>query len=252
VWIVFLLFPLGIVPFTYVFSFLFTSENVAQTIIIFLNFVLGGIGAISVYFLRLLEDTRDIGDSLHVVFKALPTYCLTGSVMFVAGKDALVLSRKDLPSDNLAIENLGGDIRALLIHFAVWTVMLILIESGMFQCLRGKLSCRKTLPTSTAEVQDDDVEEETARVKAAGKGDMKVRVNGFRKIYSKSLGSCECPTPLVAVENCSFGLDNGECFALLGTNGAGKTTTFKSLTNETVADGGDITIGGYDIRKQFN
>jgi hypothetical protein len=244
------MFPLGIVPFTYVFSFLFASENVAQTIIIFLNFVLAGIGAISVYFLRLLESTRETGDLLHVAFKALPTYCLTGSIMFVSGKDALVLSRRDVPIENLAIENMGGDIRALLIHFVVWTVMLFLIESGMFQCLRGR--CGSTLPPAPVEEQDDDVEEEINRVKASGKGDMKVRVNGFRKIYKKSLGSCECPIPLVAVENCSFGLDNGECFALLGTNGAGKTTTFKSLTNETVADGGDITIGGYDIRKQFN
>jgi len=36
----------------------------------------------------------------------------------------------------------------------------------------------------------------------------------------------------MAVEKVSFGLDAGECFALLGVNGAGKTTTFKSLTNE--------------------
>jgi len=35
-----------------------------------------------------------------------------------------------------------------------------------------------------------------------------------------------------AVDNLSFGLEYGECFALLGVNGAGKTTTFKSLTGD--------------------
>ena len=35
-----------------------------------------------------------------------------------------------------------------------------------------------------------------------------------------------------AVKNVSFGLEYGECFALLGVSGAGKTTCFKCLTGE--------------------
>ena len=44
---------------------------------------------------------------------------------------------------------------------------------------------------------------------------------------------CNPTKNLVAVENISFGLEAGECFALLGVNGAGKSTTFKTLTNDT-------------------
>lgn len=55
----------------------------------------------------------------------------------------------------------------------------------------------------------------------------------------------------MAVERTSFGLDFGECFALLGVNGAGKTTTFKSLTHDTVPTSGEITINGFDVRKEF-
>lgn len=58
--------------------------------------------------------------------------------------------------------------------------------------------------------------------------------------------------PLVAVENISFGLHAGECFALLGVNGAGKSTTFKSLTSEVEPTEGSIHIGNFDIRKDFN
>ena len=54
-----------------------------------------------------------------------------------------------------------------------------------------------------------------------------IRVSGFRKAYTYLCGS-----PVLAVEKISFGLDYGECFALLGVNGAGKTTTFKMLTTE--------------------
>ena len=50
----------------------------------------------------------------------------------------------------------------------------------------------------------------------------------------------------------SFSLNIGECFALLGVNGAGKSTTFKSLTNEVVATSGLIKLGGYDILKDFD
>ena len=248
-----MLFPLGIIPFTYVFSFLFNSENVAQTIIIFLNFVIAGIGAISVYFLRLLPDTKDTGDMLHNMFKALPTYCLTGSLMFVSGKDRLSVSRRDLPTENLAMENMGADIRALIIHFVVWTIMLILIEAGLFSKCRGMGGIGKKVAKTEQVDVDDDVAAESKRVHETSPNEMKVRVKDFRKIYSTSKGCCNClsPVPLVAVENVSFGLDYGECFALLGINGAGKTSTFKSLTNEIIPTEGELTINGMDIRKQF-
>jgi ABC-type multidrug transport system ATPase subunit len=55
-----------------------------------------------------------------------------------------------------------------------------------------------------------------------------IRVNDFRKAYTSLFGE-----PFLAVERISFGLEYGECFALLGVNGAGKSTTFKSLTAAT-------------------
>lgn len=50
------------------------------------------------------------------------------------------------------------------------------------------------------------------------------------------------------MERISFGLDYGECFALLGVNGAGKSTTFKSLTADTSPTEGEITIDGHNIQ----
>lgn len=60
-----------------------------------------------------------------------------------------------------------------------------------------------------------------------------VRVSKFSKAYTSMFGK-----PFLAVENISFGLDFGECFALLGVNGAGKSTTFKSLTAEIAPTAG--------------
>lgn len=74
-----------------------------------------------------------------------------------------------------------------------------------------------------------------------------VRVYNFRKAYTSSFGD-----PFLAVENISFGLDYGECFALLGVNGAGKSTTFKSLTRDIVPTGGEVQIAGYNILDNFD
>jgi len=42
----------------------------------------------------------------------------------------------------------------------------------------------------------------------------------------------------------------GEVVALLGPNGAGKTTTLGILTTLLVPDGGEATVGGYDVANQ--
>jgi ABC-type multidrug transport system ATPase subunit len=71
-------------------------------------------------------------------------------------------------------------------------------------------------------------------------------VDKFRKGYERLF------KPMyLAVERTSFGLDYGECFALLGVNGAGKTTTFKSLTGEITPTSGEISINGMDIERDF-
>ena len=51
----------------------------------------------------------------------------------------------------------------------------------------------------------------------------------------------------VAVDKVSFGIANGECFALLGVNGAGKTTTFKVLSGEINPTTGTAYVGGFNI-----
>ena len=71
-------------------------------------------------------------------------------------------------------------------------------------------------------------------------------MHNFQKIYEPGFSA-----PVIAVRQASFGLDYGECFALLGVNGAGKSTTFKSLTREIAPTTGEITVQGFDIQKQF-
>lgn len=68
--------------------------------------------------------------------------------------------------------------------------------------------------------------------------DYTIRVNKLRKIYMNNK---------VAVDQISFGINQGEVFGLLGVNGAGKTTTFKMLTNDIIPTSGEAHICGYNL-----
>jgi len=47
-----------------------------------------------------------------------------------------------------------------------------------------------------------------------------------------------------------FTVESGTIFVLLGSNGAGKTTTINILTTLMGKDGGQATVGGFDVAKQ--
>ena len=63
VWIAFLLYPLALIPFTYVCSFILVNENFAQTFTVFMHFSASGVGVILVFFLRIMRRTLTLGDS---------------------------------------------------------------------------------------------------------------------------------------------------------------------------------------------
>ena len=52
---------------------------------------------------------------------------------------------------------------------------------------------------------------------------------------------------LLAVDNLSFTVDDGEIFGLLGLNGAGKTTTFRMILGLIDDYKGNITLDGKKI-----
>ena len=102
-WILFLLYPFAVIPFTYVTSFFFASENIAQTVTIFLHFVFAGIGAIVAIILRLIDSTYAAGDVLVWIFKIIPSYCLTDSIMYSSTKATLFVLRPELAVDDFNV-----------------------------------------------------------------------------------------------------------------------------------------------------
>ncbi len=67
-----------------------------------------------------------------------------------------------------------------------------------------------------------------------------VEVVGARKTFGD----------VVAVQDASFSIAEGELFGLLGPNGAGKTTVISMISCLISPDAGEITVGGYSVRRE--
>jgi len=67
-----------------------------------------------------------------------------------------------------------------------------------------------------------------------------VEIEGLTKKFGK----------LVAVDNISFTVPEGEIFGFLGPNGAGKTTTINILCTLLTPNGGKASVNGYDVVKE--
>jgi ABC-2 type transport system ATP-binding protein len=57
---------------------------------------------------------------------------------------------------------------------------------------------------------------------------------------------------LVAVNDLSLTINDGEIFGLLGPNGAGKTTTVKMMVGMLIPTSGDIRTNGYDVKSDLD
>lgn len=55
---------------------------------------------------------------------------------------------------------------------------------------------------------------------------------------------------IVAVNDLSFSVEEGEIFGLLGPNGAGKTTTLRMLSTLIKPDSGDVIVDGSSVTKE--
>ena len=54
-----------------------------------------------------------------------------------------------------------------------------------------------------------------------------------------------------AVNDISFTVEKGELFGLIGPDGAGKTSIFRMLTTLLLPDGGQATVAGFDVVKDY-
>ncbi|HLI66244.1 MAG TPA: ABC transporter ATP-binding protein [Caulobacteraceae bacterium] len=69
-----------------------------------------------------------------------------------------------------------------------------------------------------------------------------ISITGLNKTYAGGFQ---------ALKNVDLTVERGEIFALLGPNGAGKTTLISIVCGLVNATGGEVTIAGHDIKREF-
>ena len=69
-----------------------------------------------------------------------------------------------------------------------------------------------------------------------------ISINSLSKTYSNDFK---------ALDIVSFDIEEGEILALLGPNGAGKTTLISIICGMTNPSGGQVTVSGHDVVKDF-
>lgn len=56
---------------------------------------------------------------------------------------------------------------------------------------------------------------------------------------------------VIALNDVSFSVEQGELFGIIGPDGAGKTSLFRILTTLLLADSGKATVDGFDVVKDY-
>ena len=75
-----------------------------------------------------------------------------------------------------------------------------------------------------------------------------IEVENLRRVFTTNVGRFRRESKeVVAVDDVSFAVEDGELFGLLGPNGAGKTTIIKMLTTLLIPTGGSARIAGKDV-----
>jgi len=246
-WLDFILYGFAIIPFVYLIAFLFKNYGTAQIASFFFNFCTGFILGLVVALLRLFDSTRSVGDVLQWLFRPLPSFAMTTGFLNLANRDVFTMIY-DRTSQMSAYDVLltGGDLLFLAISAIVYFILIFVVESlKNKQGLNSALSREASVPYVPKNL-DEDVEREMREVEASDNQTYSIKVDKLRKVYPIGKGQHK-----VAVDQLSFGVKNGECFALLGVNGAGKTTTFKILSGDYTQTSGRAHINGYEIPMQL-
>lgn len=217
-YVLLLVFPFAILPFTYVMSFAFTVESAAQTFSMFIHFTVITVIGVLIYVMRVAFQLQHIGDMLNWVFKVIPTYSIPCVFYFETSGRQLSMIRETIQGtgdyvdpDPWHISNNLGDIILMGVHFVFWTFMLYLIEMNLFKNCKAAMSrcclflCCKRVPAALDFNDDDDVRAEQQRIEK-NEGNYHIRVNKLRKVYTTGSGFC-CPGNFfTAIEDLSFGL----------------------------------------------
>ncbi|XP_018575545.1 ATP-binding cassette sub-family A member 3-like isoform X2 [Anoplophora glabripennis] len=212
-------------------------------------------------------NLEHIGRALHWAFLVLPHYSLATGInncfMFYSYKRLCTQCINGICSNSTSYftnickgveesyyrwdpPGIGRNLMFSFVGGIVLFLVLLCVEFELFSRIIYYVS-QKYFPKKPIELaeEDSDVAEEKQRIRNAPQQELlnnyTLILRDLTKYYKNFL----------AVNSLCLGVQEYECFGLLGVNGAGKTTTFKMMTGDVRITYGDGWVNGFSIKNQI-
>ncbi|KAL9700794.1 hypothetical protein quinque_004235 [Culex quinquefasciatus] len=270
VFLLLMMFGVGFLPVTYLFSFVFKTPATGFVVLMLFNIATGAILFTTVVLLKFPGiNLQDVGNALEWIFLFFPNFVLThglnnmNQIVTLQSNCQKVCDLRENCTINIvcsfekqccdipevfSFDELGIN-RNLLFLALVGIVSFSTVLAIEYRVL-GKVMHRfmrnRQQPWTPAPVDEDsDVVEEKKRVRSMPQTDVNnynLVMRDLTKYYKNFL----------AVNNLSVAIDRYECFGLLGLNGAGKTTTFKMMTGDESISSGEAWVEGISLQSSMD
>ena len=259
--LLYVLYGPAMISSTYILSFAFQNEAMAQNIIILLNFVIGALGSVVVTLLRGMDNTYEDIKIVEYILAIMPSFCFNFGYDLLLNK--LVIYIIEYPEEWMFFDDsdvikhftlLLPMLIYLSFEIVFYTFILFIIERNYYHYIirqNKKLKTEVKDPLVLEEIEKANQEVIIISNENLPQNKYSLRLKNINKEFKKACYCCKKDKKNVAIKNLNFCVEPGECFGLLGLNGAGKTTTFKCITQEISPTNGEIYINGIDTYNNF-
>ena len=259
--LLYVLYGPAMISSTYILSFAFQNEAMAQNIIILLNFVIGALGSVVVTLLRGMDNTYEDIKIVEYILAIMPSFCFNFGYDLLLNK--LVIYIIEYPEEWMFFDDsdvikhftlLLPMLIYLSFEIVFYTFILFIIERNYYHYIirqNKKLKTEVKDPLVLEEIEKANQEVIIISNENIPQNKYSLRLKNINKEFKKACYCCKKDKKNVAIKNLNFCVEPGECFGLLGLNGAGKTTTFKCITQEISPTNGEIYINGIDTYNNF-
>ena len=259
--LLYVLYGPAMISSTYILSFAFQNEAMAQNIIILLNFVIGALGSVVVTLLRGMDNTYEDIKIVEYILAIMPSFCFNFGYDLLLNK--LVIYIIEYPEEWMFFDDsdvikhftlLLPMLIFLSFEIVFYTFILFIIERNYYHYIirqNKKLKTEVKDPLVLEEIEKANQEVIIISNENLPQNKYSLRLKNINKEFKKACYCCKKDKKNVAIKNLNFCVEPGECFGLLGLNGAGKTTTFKCITQEISPTNGEIYINGIDTYNNF-
>uniref|UniRef100_A0A0K0EFG7 ABC transporter domain-containing protein n=1 Tax=Strongyloides stercoralis TaxID=6248 RepID=A0A0K0EFG7_STRER len=233
-----ILFYFATISFIYWISFLFEKPSKANSVMVSFHQIIPVAMTIIINIIVFIKGTsinKNIDNGLKVL---VPGYNFLDGLLKLKdsnGNDDMFNDKNNL-DNNYILFVVSGFINLLLLYIVQSKIIRKFIYD-LWNLIYLKSNNRCSNFDNNTNDDDDDVSKEINWVNTVESAGLPLIVNNLTKNYGK----------FRAVNNLTFGVNEKDCFGLLGINGAGKTSTFDMLTGTILPTSGKAYIKNVSI-----